>query len=247
MCGGRPRQTREGQERPTTASGTGTRRRPGRRPARSPGSDLIDGAMPVNPQSTDAAAAQNRLEQVGDRGILRLRGEASMRIVRPCPAVLVLTLVGWLWAAPGAHAVTNPTVTGPIPATAQPGDPSHDYPFFSFAPQLDALRGPHEYVEEEFFFEGTANRYTIPTGVPPGSATGAILDGGHPYKTRMIVRRPARPRDFKGTVFVEWLNVTAGYDIEAQWTVGWPHMVDEGAVYVGASVQRVGVEEIGRD
>jgi hypothetical protein len=47
------------------------------------------------------------------------------------------------------------------------------------------VKGPHHYVEEEFFFEGTANRYTIPTGVPPNSATGALLDGGHPYKTRM--------------------------------------------------------------
>jgi Alpha/beta hydrolase domain len=159
------------------------------------------------------------------------------------PAVAVLAVLGFAVCIPApVGAVPNPTVTGPIPANAPPGDPSHDYPFFSFAPQLAALKGPHRYVEEEFFFEGTANRYTIPTGVPPGSATGAILDSDHPYRTRMIVRRPARLRDFKGTVFVEWLNVTAGYDIEAQWTVGWPHMVDEGAVYVGVSAQRVGVQ-----
>jgi hypothetical protein len=162
------------------------------------------------------------------------------------PAVAVLAVLGFAVCIPGpVGAVPNPTVTGPIPANAPPGDPSHDYPFFSFAPQLAALKGPHHYVEEEFFFEGTANRYTIPTGVPPNSATGAILDSGHTYRTRMIVRRPARLRDFKGTVFVEWLNVTAGYDIEAQWTVGWPHMVDEGAVYVGVSAQRVGVQGSG--
>src|SRR5215468_6425998 len=159
------------------------------------------------------------------------------------PAVVVLTVLGWsLSMVTPVGAVPNPTVTGPIPASAQPGDPSHDYPFFSFAPQLAALKGPHTYVEEEFFFGGTANRYTIPTGVPPNSATAAILDGGHAYKTRMIVRRPSRLRDFNGVVFVEWLNVTAGYDIEAQWTVGWPHMVREGAVYVGVSAQRVGVQ-----
>ena len=58
----------------------------------------------------------------------------------------------------GEAAVPNPTVTGPIPATAAPGDPSHNYPFF--ASQFDlAARG---YVEEEYFIEGTANRYTIP-------------------------------------------------------------------------------------
>ena len=164
-----------------------------------------------------------------------------MRIWSRTRAVVAAVVLGSFLCAP-AGAVPNPTVIGPIPPNAPPGDPSHDYPFFSFAPQLAALKGPHHYVEEEFFFEGTANRYTIPTGVPPNSATGAILDSGHPYKTRMIVRRPARLRDFKGTVFVEWLNVTAGYDIEAQWTVGWPHMVDEGAVYVGISAQRVGVQ-----
>jgi hypothetical protein len=158
-------------------------------------------------------------------------------------AALVLIALACILVRPtDAGAVPNPTVTGPIPANAAPGDPSHDYPFFSFAPQLAALKGPHDYVEEEFFFEGTANRYTIPTGVPPNSATGAILDSGHPYKTRMIVRRPSRLRDFKGTVFVEWINVTAGYDIEAQWTVAWPQMVREGVVYVGVSAQRVGVQ-----
>jgi len=166
-----------------------------------------------------------------------------MRISSWKAAVAFLIVTGsFLCVPPGTGAVPNPTVTGPIPVHATPGNPSHDYPFFSFAPQLAALKGPHRYVEEEFFIEGTANRYTIPAGVQPNSATGAILDGGHRYKTRLIVRRPARLRDFKGTVFVEWLNVTAGYDIEAQWTVGWPHIVDEGAVYVGVSAQRVGVQ-----
>src|SRR5262249_6324091 len=156
-------------------------------------------------------------------------------------AVAAAAILGsFLCAPPGAG--PHPTVPGPIPSDAQPGDPSPYSPVFSFAPQLAALKGPHTYVEEELSFEGTATRYTIPTGVPPDSATGAILDSGHRYKTRMIVRRPARLRDFKGTVFVEWLNVTAGYDIEAPWTVGWPHIVDEGAVYVGVSAQRVGVQ-----
>jgi hypothetical protein len=166
-----------------------------------------------------------------------------MRISRTRLALAVLAIAGCaVWIPTRVGAVPNPTVTGPIPVNAPPGDPSHDYPFFSFAPQLAALKGPDHYVEEEFFVEGIANRYTIPTGVPPNSATGTILDSGHPYKTRLIVRRPTQLRDFNGTVFVEWLNVTAGYDIEAQWTVGWPHIVDEGAVYVGVSAQRVGVQ-----
>ena len=88
---------------------------------------------------------------------------------RKALAVVSVVLGCTLCGPPGAGAVPNPTVTGPIPANATPGDPSHDYPFFSFAPQLAALKGPHDYVEEEFFFAGTANRYTIPTGVQPNA------------------------------------------------------------------------------
>ena len=36
---------------------------------------------------------------------------------------------------------------------------------------------------------------------------GAIVDGGHPYKTRIIVRRPASPGKFNGTAVIEWNNV----------------------------------------
>ena len=60
--------------------------------------------------------------------------------------------------------VPNPTITGPIPANAPPGDPSHDYP--QTATSLDLGR-PLDvtslgYVEEEYFFSGTANVYSTP-------------------------------------------------------------------------------------
>jgi hypothetical protein len=45
-------------------------------------------------------------------------------------------------------AVPNPVVTGPIPATAPPGDPSHNYPFFTTTVDL-ASQG---YIEQEFWF-----------------------------------------------------------------------------------------------
>ena len=57
-----------------------------------------------------------------------------------------------------AGGVPNPTVTGPIAASVIPGNPSHDYPFFATNHEL-ATRG---YIEEEFFIEGTANRYNTP-------------------------------------------------------------------------------------
>jgi hypothetical protein len=133
---------------------------------------------------------------------------------------------------PAAAAVPDPTVSGPIPATAAPGDPSRDYPFF--ASPLD-LAGAG-YVEEEFFVSGTANRY-----LTSGTATGTVLDGDHPYTTRLVVRRPASAERFNGVVLIEWLNVTNGLDMENTWFQIHEHLLRAGYAWVGVSVQRAGV------
>jgi hypothetical protein len=134
-----------------------------------------------------------------------------------------------------AGSVPNPTTTGPIPATAIPGQPSHDYPFFATNHDL-ATNG---YIEEEFFIQGTANRYSTP---PLTTAT--IVDSDHPYMTRVVVRRPANSRSFNGTVLVEWYNVTNGFDAENTWFFGWEHILRAGYVWVGVSAQRVGVDDL---
>jgi hypothetical protein len=72
---------------------------------------------------------------------------------------VVLAFSGVQTARPvNPAAVPKPIVTGPIPATAPPGDSSHGYPFFSTTVDLAS----HGHVEEEYFFEGTANRYNMP-------------------------------------------------------------------------------------
>ena len=132
--------------------------------------------------------------------------------------------------------VPNPTLTGPIPQNAPPGDPSHDYIFFT-----DQSVGDFGYVEEEFFIEGTANTYATPP-----LATGTVTSSGNPYKTRLVVRRPTHPQRFNGTVILEWQNVTAGYDIDASWIGGNArHFMREGYAWVGVSAQRVGVHQAG--
>jgi Alpha/beta hydrolase domain len=125
-----------------------------------------------------------------------------------------------------------PTVTGPIPGDV-PGNPSSPvladtYPFFS---SWQDLAG-NGYVEEEFYLSGVADAY---------ATSGAKLASDVPYKTRVIVRRPAAQRDFNGTVLVEWQNVTAGYDLDALWNRR--HM-REGYAWVGVSAQRVGVDQL---
>ena len=137
---------------------------------------------------------------------------------------------GLAWAQ-----VPSPTVTGPIASPAIPGDPSRNYVFFSSDHPL-AVNG---YVEEEFFIEGTANRYNT-----SGTATGTVLDGGHPYKTRIVVRRPADKANFNGTVLVEWFNVSNGFDAENLWFFAWEHILRSGYAWVGVSAQRVGVDEL---
>src|SRR5579862_2962968 len=135
----------------------------------------------------------------------------------------------------GAFAAT-PDVKITQPAgNAAVGDPSHDYPFYATTVDLKAVG----YVEQEFFIEGTANRYTT-----PAASTGAIVDGGHPYKTRIVVRRPATPAKFNGTVIVEWNNVTAGHDLDIDWFQAHDYLIRSGYAWVGVTPQRIGVEAL---
>jgi hypothetical protein len=151
-------------------------------------------------------------------------------------AVLALALI----AAPAVAQpvpVPSPTVIGPIPAPGEPGnDPDHDYVFFT--PMFDLA--DYGYVEEEFFIEGTANRYDTPAG-----QTGSVISSGHPYKTRIVVRRPTHPNKFNGVVILEWQNVSGGFELDAHWAPSWDHMMDRGYAWVGVSAQRVGVHGYG--
>ena len=139
-----------------------------------------------------------------------------------------------LATAVGAQ-VPNPTVTGPMPSTGIPGNPAHDYTYFATTHDL----ATHGYIEEEFLFKGSANRYTT-----PALTTGTIIDGNHPYATRLVVRRPLEPKRFNGTVLVEWYNVTNGFDAENTWFFSWEDMLRSGYAWVGVSAQNVGVSRL---
>lgn len=127
-----------------------------------------------------------------------------------------VTLLGSSTASIGATA----TVSGPVRAGTKPN---------AFHASLDDLES-RGYVEEEFFIDGTAEGKSTPDGAL----------SIQPYKTRLLVRRPADPRKFNGTVVVEWQNVTLGYDFE----VGWPMFSDlimrDGYAWVGVTVQPIG-------
>jgi len=161
-------------------------------------------------------------------------------------AVLILSLMvvsnSFAWDAGGGYwkgkgcsnkSVLSPKLTNPVWTSDRIGDVSKNYPFFS--PYTDLA--DYGYVQEEFFIEGLASNYNTPTG-----ATGSILSSGHPYKTRIVVRRPISAHHFNGTVLLEWQNVTAGYDLDAHW-ISWKHFLRAGYAWVGVSAQRVGVHQ----
>lgn len=142
-------------------------------------------------------------------------------------------------AACAFAAVTLPlpavTVTGPIANTTPLRNPDHGYPYN--ATPLDLAK--QNYMEQEFFIEGKANVYNITPGQP-----GTVKDANHPFKTRIVVRRPKSAAKFNGTVVVEWYNVSQGHDGEYDWFQSAEHMLRAGYAWVGVSDQRVGVNSL---
>src|ERR1700674_2236125 len=119
----------------------------------------------------------------------------SVRARESSPVMALRRLV------PDSGTVQLPTikVTGPVALTTPLRDPAHGYPYNSTPMDL----AKHAYVEEEFFIEGLANSYNTPAGL-----TGSVKDSNHPFKIRIVVRRPKSATKFNGTVVVEWYNVS---------------------------------------
>ena len=68
-----------------------------------------------------------------------------------------------------------------------------------------------------------------------------MVDGGHAYRTRILVRRPVDRRKFEGTVFVEWSNVTGANDSDNDWHQVYHHALRSGYAWVVVAAQRNGV------
>lgn len=139
---------------------------------------------------------------------------------------------GLLLAGTVLAAVPDATIYGPI-AADPPGHPSKNSIYSASAIDLAA----HDYIEEEYFIEGSANRYST-----EGLETGSVLDSGHPYRTRLIVRRPESVADFNGVVLVEWINVTGGPDKDIDWWQSGTHWMRNGYAYVVVSAQQMGID-----
>lgn len=88
----------------------------------------------------------------------------------------------------------------------------------------------HGWVEEEWFFSGTANLYEEDAnGIPQAFFMDAL------YTNRLLVRRPADPARFSGNIVVEILNPSARIDIDRMWVCAWKSFMREGDIYIGVT------------
>src|ERR1051326_7976628 len=145
------------------------------------------------------------------------------------PPLLLAALLGGPHPIASAQSATPPTLTEL--ATTQ-----SSHPWLSQAPLPDG------YVEQEFQMSGMAGLYAYTS--PPPPPWDIMLQDTQPYTTRIIVRRPSDPGTFNGTVVVEWLNVTAGYDVDIEWTKVARYFTRSGYAFVGVSAQSAGVEAL---
>jgi hypothetical protein len=128
--------------------------------------------------------------------------------------------------------VPRPLVIGPIIGGA------HGRPFTSSPLPLK----PAGYVQQEFFLRGTATGY-LPVGKwsSNGRWTAKPAETA-PYETRILVRRPASPAKFNGTVVVEWLNVSFQVDVDPDYLYESQELLKQGYAWVGVSAQQLGVQ-----
>jgi hypothetical protein len=153
-----------------------------------------------------------------------------------CSTVLGSVVAVLLAAGPliASDVVPTPTVTGPI---TSPGS--------AFVASTSFDLTPLGYVEEEFFVTGTATAFTSTAPLGSDGSWPAAPGDTAAYTTRILVRRPASRLKFNGTVFVEWLNVSAGLDAAPDWVFTHSFLMREGFAWVGVSAQFVGVAGTG--
>ena len=127
--------------------------------------------------------------------------------------------------SPHSSNAHRPVVTGPVTAG------SHGFAFGATSMPL----GLYGYSEEEYFYSGVATSYSSAAPLTSDGSWTVRPASTEPYKTRVLVRRPADSRKFNGTVIVEWLNVSVGFDTTPEWAVAHNQLLRDGYAWVGVS------------
>ena len=134
-----------------------------------------------------------------------------------------------------AHAVDIP-VTTLLPVV--PGDEeARSAPFIAWYDDL----AKYGYVEQEFLVSGDADLYEFVDDEAQSSAV-RVRDEGIPYTSRLLVRRPADAERFNGTLYLEVLNPTAGWDGDPVWQNTHDYVMRAGAAYAGLTSKPVALD-----
>ena len=135
-----------------------------------------------------------------------------------------------------AHVLATGLPTTQLLPVVQGDEETRSTPFIAWFEDL-SVQG---YTEEEYVASGSANVYSY-----AGSEMQPDIEvqkANLPYATRLLVRRPANPETFNGTVFVEVLNATAGWDGDPIWQSTHEYIIRQGATWVGVSTKPVSVD-----
>lgn len=137
-------------------------------------------------------------------------------------------------AQPSSNAAPHPTVLQPMPN--QLGIPAT-----SRQAQVAALG----YLEQEHLLTGQSQAFE-PAGDWQKDGIWPLKELGtpQPFATRLLVRRPQDPAHFNGTVLVEWLNTSLGFDLDGAWALTRDELVREGYAWVGVSAEAASVASL---
>ena len=124
-----------------------------------------------------------------------------------------------------AETVPVPTITA-LPVTAS------SRPFMA----ADHTMDPEDlsksgYVEAEFLVSGKANVYDWGS-----DGAVSVKTAGAPYTGKILVRRPAEPSKFSGTVVVELMNPARRFDWGMMWGYLHDYLIERGDAWVGITM-----------
>jgi hypothetical protein len=153
---------------------------------------------------------------------------------------LLVPILSLLLLAPACSSDSSPPrdedgAGGPQVSALSGGDGM----FLASSGELPAL--PEGWVEEELEVSGSATTYTSEGDLPTDGRFDLGTAFEEPYATRVVVRRPPT-EDFNGTVLVEWLNVSGGFDAHPDYSYLAEEILRGGYAWVGVSAQYVGIE-----
>ncbi|MGH6646901.1 alpha/beta hydrolase domain-containing protein [Aquabacterium sp.] len=144
----------------------------------------------------------------------------NTRVARPfhrrCAAASIL---GWACLSAGASADAMEVVG----QQAIPG---------IFAKALPPPPASHQ--DAEFFVQGQARLYKSQGAWRSDGVWAVVPTSTASYATRLLVRTPRDPAQFNGTVMVEWLNSTFGFDVGVDGSYG-QEALSKGFAWVGVS------------